>query len=974
MKLLNRLPAALVLLPPLLLCPALDPAVGQQIDVPEVRNDTRIPINLALCGTLTTDRVLVSSSEPYVLCRSGASVTGGATLAIEPGVTIVAEPGAALRVRTDSVLRAIGSEADPILFAGVDPTPGSWTGIWLESSAQENELSWVEIAHGGTSSYANLYLDQSASIRISNSTFRDAGTWGVHVADSSVSLPDFRANRFHGNSLSPIRMFANQMRWIDGDSRFTGNGQDLIEIRQGTLSGDPHVWRRTTVPFLLAGSVSVDTRLEVQPGFRLLAADGAGSIRIRRDGSISAVGTADQPIRFTSASGEPGAWSGLWIESDRNNELRFVEIAHGGRGSLDNIYLGSGATVTVENSVIRNGAAYGINVASGTATVAQTGNFFQNNASGDLRLGAEVMTLGGVPQFAMDGGSADTLAIERPQFDTSTLVPQQPTIARTTDDESIDSGWTGIGDALFTGPIRLTGPDLLAALSGRFRIVANGFHTARHTRDRNPGVPGAGDDIMLMFVVMEFDRDGRMVSERIIESDVFGSVQRFPRGVRAGTASAAGGLQSGDPYPNSSPWRRSREPGDSGLPMTVWEGALLDGGNHILVMSSVWRRDPGLRSDFFNALDEQRDEFIAELNALRARKLLARCTGQHADLMFAIDMGRGFGDFYVGDTALSGFEASYFPVDGSDDAENVIRLEGAHGSIYLNRSRSLFYFRDGPNPVDFCNAQIEEIDAMSIRFDPDRLPAPPSAATGGERIVAQCSERNPGLGFNIDTATGFADLTLVRNPLFALTAQYRSSGPAATDHIEVAGDTGHPLTIDRTASTLLAGAPTPEQICTLQLRNVGAQASAQNDPPVRTDHNALVSIGRRVLNGWNTIAGEVRSVASVVGRATMRAISTATRGVTTGAKRVVVWLATAISGISSGSEAPVYPHERPIGLAEDGNSLDYAPHVLHLDFVTADMLRRQDIGRGPGVLTISHQDSNELGGYYMVYLQLERLD
>jgi hypothetical protein len=48
--------------------------------------------------------------------------------------------------------------------------------------------------------------------------------------------------------------------------------------------------------------------------------------------------------------------------------------------------------------------------------------------------------------------------------------------------------------------------------------------------------------------------------------------------------------------------------------------------------------------------------------------------------------------------------------------------------------------------------------------------------------------------------------------------------------------------------------------------------------------------------------------------------------------------------------------------------------MLHLDFVTADMLRRQDTGSGPGVLTITHRDSNELGGYYQVYLQLERLE
>jgi hypothetical protein len=343
--------------------------------------------------------VLRAADEPYVLCASGANVSGGATLRIEPGVTVLAAPGAVLRVRRDGVLQALGTEASPIRFLGEDPTPGSWTGIWHESGSQQNELTWVEIAHGGTSVYANLFLGDGARIRIRNSTFRDAGTWGINVGASNVSLPEFRANRFHGNALTPIRIFANQMRWLDGESRFTGNGRDLIEVRPADLTGEPHVWRGTAVPFLMTSYVTVSTRLEIEPGFRLLAADGAGSIRVRSNGSIRALGTAGEPIRFTGETGEPGAWSGLWIESESGNLLHFVEIAHGGRGSYHNIHLGSGAAVTVESSIIRESAAFGINVASRTASLTQTGNYFRNNASGDLRTGLEVLALGGTLPF-----------------------------------------------------------------------------------------------------------------------------------------------------------------------------------------------------------------------------------------------------------------------------------------------------------------------------------------------------------------------------------------------------------------------------------------------------------------------------------------------------------------------------------------------------------------------------------------------
>ena len=357
--------------------------------------------NQSLCGSMSTDRVLRATETPYVLCAArGMNVTGGATLHIEPGVTVLAEPGARLRIMTDGALHAAGSQASLIRIRGADPVPGSWIGLWIESDAQQNELSFVEVAHGGNGRYGSLLLSQQARVLIQNSVFRDSGTWGVNVASPGVSLPDFRANRFHGNTLTPLRIYAQQMHWIDGESRFSGNGRDVIEVPRGTLSQDAQVWRRTTVPFLLRGYINVSVPLEIEPGFRMLVADGAQSLRIRTDGSIRAVGTAAEPIRFTADTSQPGAWSGIWIESAAGNELRFVEIAHGGRGGgFHNLLLGGSAAVTVTDSIIRDSAAVGINVSSRSALLSEAGNFFARNALGDIRSEGEVRIVGGAPPF-----------------------------------------------------------------------------------------------------------------------------------------------------------------------------------------------------------------------------------------------------------------------------------------------------------------------------------------------------------------------------------------------------------------------------------------------------------------------------------------------------------------------------------------------------------------------------------------------
>jgi hypothetical protein len=306
-------------------------------------------------------------------------------VAIEPGTHLIFEDrhDAGIRVRAGS-LRAVGRADARIRLTGARPEPGSWNGLWIESAA-DNELTWVEVAHAGRGDASNLLLSHSGRVTITHSVFRDGSDWGINVTGSGASLPGFHANEILGNARSGIRLFAQHMRYIDGETTLTGNGMDVIEVRPGTLTGEGHVWRQTRAPFYLVNGLSVSADLVVEPGFRLLAADGAQTIRVRTDGSIRAVGTPTGMIRFTAENEQAGAWSALWIESDAANELRYVEVAHGGRGSFHNIHLGSGAALTVTNSIIRNSAQWGIYVASVTSSLTQSQNTFSGNALGNVR-------------------------------------------------------------------------------------------------------------------------------------------------------------------------------------------------------------------------------------------------------------------------------------------------------------------------------------------------------------------------------------------------------------------------------------------------------------------------------------------------------------------------------------------------------------------------------------------------------------
>jgi len=174
------------------------------------------------------------------------------------------------------------------------------------------------------------------------------------------------------------------MRWIDGDSTFSGNGDDVIEVPVNvTIHGpETHTWSKTQVPFAVSVGFQVRTHVVVEPGFQLWAS--GGHIRVQSDGSISAVGSPLDVVLFTARPEVPGTWGGFWIESaDARNEFEYVEIAYGGAPDFHNILLGGASYLEVRDSLIRDSAACGIRVPTG-ASLRLSDVDFDNNAGGDV--------------------------------------------------------------------------------------------------------------------------------------------------------------------------------------------------------------------------------------------------------------------------------------------------------------------------------------------------------------------------------------------------------------------------------------------------------------------------------------------------------------------------------------------------------------------------------------------------------------
>ena len=122
-----------------------------------------------------------------------------ATLTIEPGATLVFSENTGISARNNGILRAIGTEAEPITFTGEVAQAGSWLGVQIWSGSLQNALEHVVIEYGGSAprnyldpgSEANLVVSSAtygwdAYVVLNNAVLRGSGNKDIHVHSGTV--------------------------------------------------------------------------------------------------------------------------------------------------------------------------------------------------------------------------------------------------------------------------------------------------------------------------------------------------------------------------------------------------------------------------------------------------------------------------------------------------------------------------------------------------------------------------------------------------------------------------------------------------------------------------------------------------------------------------------------------------------------------------------------------------------------------
>lgn len=157
-------------------------AVGM-IDANSTFSDsTKNQIDLVALGALNHDASWVDAGVPYIWHYSE---TIAANLELQPGVEIQMGNDAMLSINDNASLKAIGTEDKPITIHGVSTTPGSWSGIVLNSKSEQNIWKYVRIADGGGDGYFKANIYDGGNLDISDSWIENSPRAGIRVDKNS---------------------------------------------------------------------------------------------------------------------------------------------------------------------------------------------------------------------------------------------------------------------------------------------------------------------------------------------------------------------------------------------------------------------------------------------------------------------------------------------------------------------------------------------------------------------------------------------------------------------------------------------------------------------------------------------------------------------------------------------------------------------------------------------------------------------
>lgn len=363
-------------------------------------SDARAVSTLPLGGTFSDNGVNVIQLEfndipvdatfhdlgiPYVQ-ESTVTVTEGATAHFDAGVEYQFAADALLEVGwngSDAILEIAGTADAPVVFRGVDETPGYWRGLLIRRNVRTSStIANLVLRHGGGIDQPALSIESAIKLNDVKLELNETGAWiaeqGVDDASANLSITTTEA--------VPLTVPPDALINLPLGGAFTGNQIDQIAVEAGDYSVSGTV-PNLGVPYRILGAIdTVESSMTIAAGTRFIMTGGA-DIEFGWNGSpatIIAEGTAEAPIRFTGLDETAGYWGGLIIGSNvlSASKLDYVEVGH--TGSAGSACLTVHTPIAVTNSTFFNSSGYGILKDTDDATDYAPTNTFTATAAGTV--------------------------------------------------------------------------------------------------------------------------------------------------------------------------------------------------------------------------------------------------------------------------------------------------------------------------------------------------------------------------------------------------------------------------------------------------------------------------------------------------------------------------------------------------------------------------------------------------------------
>jgi hypothetical protein len=309
-----------------------------------------------------------------------------AKLIIKAGVTLVFPAGALLAVNDSGILKAIGTALQPITFTGLEQSAGYWSGIQFTFNNNANEMDHTIVEYGGGpggNSDANVgVFGVDGNLTLTNSILRYSGGYGFNFYHNITLIMD---NITVVDNAQSGAIYFNDIGKLSKNSVYTGNTDDWIDVSNSVNSKitTNQTVKNIGVPYVIKGGnrTNVEAALSFEPGTELQFSANGGFL-VASNASLTAQGTAEEPITFTGTQKVKGYWNGIqytFSDSEANIiDHAIVEYAGADSGNTKAL-VGFFSTPThgqITNTVLRGSSTHGIWLDSTTTGDFSTGNTF----------------------------------------------------------------------------------------------------------------------------------------------------------------------------------------------------------------------------------------------------------------------------------------------------------------------------------------------------------------------------------------------------------------------------------------------------------------------------------------------------------------------------------------------------------------------------------------------------------------------